>query len=372
MGGAGGEGDAAQFAQAYDALQPVQWPVTANGGTPRLFADGRFHTPSGKARMIAITPRPPAHAPDADHPFVFNTGRIRDQWHTMTRTGKTARLLAHIAEPFVEMHPEDARRAGVAAGGLARVHNGHGAMLARVVESEGQRPGSVFAPIHWNGCFSGQARAGVLVDAVVDGISGQPEFKHAPVAVSRHQAGWHGFVLSRQPLAEAPSHGLDGYWTRVKSKGGWLYELAGADAHCPWPGRAREAFGAEDGGGDWIELRDAAVNRYRAALIRDGGLEMACFFERSAAALPPRHWLEALLAQDGLSPGERTALLLGRPGAAAPDCGPIVCACHGVGENDLRKAIAAGAGSVEALGIRLKAGTNCGSCIPELKALLRA
>ncbi len=239
VGGAGGEGDAAQFAQAYDALQPVQWPVTANGGTPRLFADGRFHTPSGKARMIAITPRPPAHAPDADHPFVFNTGRIRDQWHTMTRTGKTARLLAHIAEPFVEMHPEDARRAGVAAGGLARVHNGHGAMLARVVESEGQRPGSVFAPIHWNGCFSGQARAGVLVDAVVDGISGQPEFKHAPVAVSRHQAGWHGFVLSRQPLAEAPSHGLDGYWTRVKSKGGWLYELAGADAHCPWAAPAR-------------------------------------------------------------------------------------------------------------------------------------
>jgi assimilatory nitrate reductase catalytic subunit len=287
----------------------------------------------------------------------------------MTRTGKTAKLLAHIAEPFVEMHPDDMRRAGVAAGGLARVHNAHGEMLARVVESEAQRPGSVFSPIHWNGRFSGQARVGVLINAVVDGISGQPEFKHAPVAVSRYQAGWHGFVLSRRPLAQHP----DGYWTRVKSKGGWLYELAGLEDHCPWPDRAREVLGDEgENGGDWIELKDFAVNRYRAALLKDGRLEMSCFFERNVAALPPRHWLEALLAKERIDHEERTALLMGRPGKAAPDCGRIVCACHGVGENDLKQAIAQGAKSVEALGIRLKAGTNCGSCIPELKALLQS
>lgn len=363
----GGEGENQPSAQAYDTLQPIQWPVTADGGTPRLFGNGRFFTPSGKARMIAIQPRPPAHGPDQIYPFVFNTGRIRDQWHTMTRTGKTAKLLAHIAEPFVEMHPDDARRVGVAAGGIARVRNGHGEMLARVVESEGQRPGSVFSPIHWNGRFSAKARVGVLVNPVVDEISGQPEFKHAPVAVERYAAGWYGFVVSRRPLAKP----MDGYWTRVKSRGGWLYELAGTEEHCPWPTLARESFGAEDeDSGDWIELKDAAVNRYRAALIKDGQMEMACFFERNAAALPPRHWLEALLAKDGISHEERTALLMGRPGAATPDCGRIVCACHGVGENDLKRAIAQGAGSVEALGIRLKAGTNCGSCIPELKTLL--
>ena len=355
-------------AEAYDALQPVQWPVLANGGTPRLFADGRFYTPSGKARMIAIQPRPPAHATDPIHPFVFNTGRIRDQWHTMTRTGKTAKLLAHIAEPFVEMHPRDVHKAGVSAGGLARVHNAHGEMVVRVVENPGQRPGSVFSPIHWNGQFSGQARVGVLVNAVVDEISGQPEFKHAPVAVERYAAGWHGFVVTRNCLAD----GLGGYWTRVRSKGGWLYELAGPEPHCPWPDQARELFGTHgENSGDWIELKDAAMNRYRAALIRDGRLEMACFFERNAAALPPRHWLDALLTKERIDHEERAALLMGRPGAATPDCGRSVCACFGVGENDLKKAIAAGAKSVEALGIELKAGTNCGSCIPELKALLQ-
>ncbi|MCP5278612.1 MAG: molybdopterin-dependent oxidoreductase [Thiobacillus sp.] len=356
-------------AEAYDTLLPIQWPVTSGGGTPRLFADGHFHTPSGKARMIAITPRPPAHAPDADHPFVFNTGRIRDQWHTMTRTGKTAKLLAHIAEPFVEMHPADARKAGVADGGLARVHNAHGEMVARVMESQGQRPGAVFSPIHWNGQFSGRARVGVLVNAVVDGISGQPEFKHAPVAVAPYAAGWHGFVISRRPLARD----MDGYWTRVRAKGGWRHELAGPEGACPWPEQVRNVFGEDSAAsGDWIELRDAAVNRYRAALLRDGRLEMVCFFERDAAALPPRHWLEALLDKDSISGEERTALLMGRPGKSAPDCGRIVCACFGVGENDLDRAIAAGAKSVEALGIQLKAGTNCGSCIPELKALLQA
>jgi assimilatory nitrate reductase catalytic subunit len=280
----------------------------------------------------------------------------------MTRTGKTARLLAHIAEPFVEMHPEDARLAGVANGGLARIHNTHGGMLARVVENPGQRPGSVFAPIHWNDQFSGQARAGVLPHAAVDPISGQPEFKHAPVAVAPWQGAWHGFVIARRPLGLE----LAGYWTRIRIKAGWRFELA--DEAGPWPAWLREDFGTL--GGDWVELKDAAMHRYRAALLKDGRLEMVAFFERQPGALPPRHWLEALLAKDALDREERTALLMGQPGKAAPDCGTIVCACHGVGENDLKRAIAQGARSVEALGIQLKAGTNCGSCLPELKALL--
>ncbi|MEW5770954.1 MAG: molybdopterin-dependent oxidoreductase [Pseudomonadota bacterium] len=351
-------------AAAYDDLRPLQWPVTAHGGTPRLFADGRFFTPSGKARMLAVTPRLPAHAADAAHPFVFNTGRIRDQWHTMTRTGKTARLLAHIAEPYVEVHPTDARRAGLADGGLARLASPHGEMLARVVASEGQRPGSLFAPIHWNAQFSARARVGALIDAVVDPISGQPEFKQAPVALAPYPAAWHGFVMARAPLS-MPGHG---YWTRIRAKACWRHELAGEDGQDEWPERLRAGY---SGDGDWIELRDRARGRYRAALLRDGRLEMVGFFEREAAALPPRHWLEGLFGKPGLSDAERAALLMGRPSQAVPDCGRIVCACFGVGENDLMRAIAEGADSVEALGLQLKAGSNCGSCIPELKTLLQ-
>jgi assimilatory nitrate reductase catalytic subunit len=350
---------------AYDALAPTQWPVTPAGGSPRLFADGRFYTPSGKARMLAITPQLPAHATDAEHPFVFNTGRVRDQWHTMTRTGKTAKLLAHIAEPYVEVHPGDAQHVGVEAGGLARIHNLHGEMLARVVTSTEQRPGSIFAPIHWNGQVSGQARVGVLVHRVVDPVSGQPEFKHAPVALAPYPAGWHGFVLSREPIDCEDA----GYWARVRCRSCWRHELAGPYIPDAWADRLGKAYADA---GDWIVLKDWAARRYRAAFVREGRLEMVSFFERDAAALPPRHWLEALFDKDRLSDEERTALLMGRPSKSVPDCGRIVCACFGVGENDLKRAIAQGAKSVEALGIQLKAGSNCGSCIPELKRLLSA
>jgi assimilatory nitrate reductase catalytic subunit len=360
-------------AAGYDALTPVQWPVNADGtGTPRLFGQGRYFTASGRARMLARPPRGPATPVDASQPFIFNTGRIRDQWHSMSRTGKTARLLAHIAEPYVEMHPADVRRAEVRPGAIARIRNGRGEMLARVVESPEQRPGSVFAPIHWNGETSAKARVDALVYAVTDAISGQPEFKHAPVAVEPYAATWYGFVMARAPVAcIASGDWKNGYWTQVRAKACWRHELAGIAGGCEgsgsWQAQLHEDFGQA---GDWIEMKDCGANRYRAAVIRAGRVEMVCFFDRDFAALPPRHWLEALFEKDRLSDAERSALLLGRPSQSVPDAGRIVCACFGVGENDLSQAIAQGVNSVEALGIRLKAGSNCGSCIPELKKLL--
>jgi len=153
-------------ASAYEALTPVQWPAQAGQGTPRLFADGRFFTPSGKARMLAITPQAPARTPDTAHPFVFNTGRVRDQWHTMTRTAKAPRLLAHIDEPFVEIHPEDARATGLVEGSLARVRSPQGEIRVRVRTSSGQRRQSLFAPIHWNDRYSARGRVGALIPAV--------------------------------------------------------------------------------------------------------------------------------------------------------------------------------------------------------------
>ncbi len=352
------------FAVAYDTLKPIQWPVTEAGrGTARMFGSGRYYHESGKARLVAAPPRPPAHAPDAGRPFVFNTGRIRDQWHTMTRSGKSARLLAHIDEPFVELHPDDLRRIGLQPGGLARVRGASGAVLARVTSSPEQRPGSVFTPIHWSGCHSAQARVGALIPAVTDPISGQPEFKQAPVAVEPYAAGWHGFVLSRQPLDCTEAE----YWTRVRGRAGWRHELAGLEADCPWPDRLRQRFGQEDG---WIVMHDRAHKRYRLALLQSDRVEIVAFFDREPTALPPRQWLESLFVKAALDDAERAALLLGRPSRAAPDSGRIVCACLGVGEHDIRRAIADGASSVDALGTKLKAGTNCGSCIPELKRML--
>jgi assimilatory nitrate reductase catalytic subunit len=355
---------------AYDRLQPVQWPArqtdAPTGGTARLFADGRYFTPTGRARMLAVTPRPPVHGADAELPLILNTGRIRDQWHTMTRTGKAAKLLAHIDQPYLEIHPGDARRLGIADGALASVCSLRGEMLARVQTSDAQQPGSVFAPIHWNRQFTGQGRVGVLAEAVADPISGQPEFKQTPVQVTAYAATWHGFIMTRQAL---DCGAQSGYWARVRGKASWRHELAGIDADQDWPARMRGLTGLP---GAWIDMQDRSLGRYRGALIEDGRLLAVYFLERDAARLPPRHWLESLFERDALNDAERSALLLGRPSQATPDCGRIVCACFGVGENTLKQAIAEGVDSVEALGLRLKAGSNCGSCIPELKRLLAA
>ena len=349
---------------AYDRLEPVQWPpVSAAEGKARLFADGRYPTATGKARMLPIQPRPPARSVNADRPLVLNTGRIRDQWHTMTRTGKTARLFTHIGEPYVEMHPHDMAVHGLSPGGLARLANARGEVLVRVAESANQRPGSVFVPIHWNDQYTARGRIGALIDAVTDPISGQPEFKHAPVAVAPYAADWQGFVLSRHELA-----GIDTpYWSRIRSHACWRFELAGGRAQWPTEENLRRWLGDRQ---DRIMLRDPAAARYRAALISDGRLQAVVFLDRQADALPPRRWLESLFERERLSEAERASLLLGRPAQTGTDVGRIVCACHGVGEQTIATAIAHGADSVEALGQALKAGTCCGSCIPELRALL--
>ena len=350
-------------ATGYDRLEPVQWPLCGPAtGEARLFGAGGFPTPSGKARMLPITPRLPAHQPDAARPLWLNTGRIRDQWHTMTRTGLSARLFAHVEEPFVALHPQDLRARGLAAGGLARVTNANGTVLVRVVEDTGLRPGSVFVPMHWNARFAALARVGALVTAVTDPISGQPEFKQVPVEVTPYPAAWHGFLLTRAEPQEIDA----AYWSAIRREACWRIELAGEDIGGPNDAQIARWLGAR---GELLELRDAAAGRYRAARICEGRLEAVFFLESSASALPPRAWLESLFAQETLGDAERASVLLGRAGRMT-DHGRIVCACHGVGERSLVAAIAAGAASVEALGARLKAGTGCGACVPELRALL--
>src|SRR5699024_5492628 len=135
----------------YDALAPLQWPVAANGGpnreavdARRLFCDGCFAGDDGRARFVAVTPRTPAHPPDADYPLVLNTGRLRDHWHSMTRTGKSARLSGHVVEPCVSVHPQDARQACIADGGIAELTSRWGRMRVRVAEDAGQQRGSLF------------------------------------------------------------------------------------------------------------------------------------------------------------------------------------------------------------------------------------
>ena len=299
---------------AYDALEPVQWPlpagarpVAANGGAAlapvRPFADGRFFTPSGKARLVALAPRAPRTSPSAAVPLVLNTGRTRDHWHTMTRTGRAGRLGAHRAEPFVEVHPDDAAVLALEDGDLATVGNERGRMIARVRITTDIRRGEVFAPMHWNAEFASLARVNALVAPEVDPISGQPELKHGAVRVERFAAARHGFVLAREPV-EIPG---SAYLARAKLRGCWRTEFAGDDGDRPWPEWARDVLGER---GDWIELRDPGGRRYRAAVLERRRL-VACLYVAAEPIRVDRDALADLFRADEITDEIRSVLLAG-------------------------------------------------------------
>jgi assimilatory nitrate reductase catalytic subunit len=350
----------------YETLQPVQWPVNSQApqGTQRLFVDGKFYTPNGKARMIPVAPHLPAVAVDGDFPLVLNTGRIRDQWHTMTRTGKVPRLNAHEIEPFVQVQASDAQLYQLQDGALARLTSRNGTMLARVQISEDQRPGSVFVPMHWNDAFARSARVDALVAPITDPISGQPESKHTPVRVEAYRPAWQGFVLSRTRLDFADAS----YCVCSRGAGFWRHELAGEVTPEDWRSWVQAAL---DSSGNWVEYRDAGMGRYRAACLQDGKLE-AVFFIATDQRLPEREWLSSLFTESQLGAAELTGLLVARPpNGAAADTGRNVCACFSVGEKTILNAIQTQElDSVEAIGLCLKAGTGCGSCVPEIRRLL--
>jgi assimilatory nitrate reductase catalytic subunit len=369
---------------AYDALAPVQWPVPARPGVPaetRFFAAGGFFTADRRARLVPTPPAAPASAVDARYPFALNTGRIRDQWHTMTRTAKTPRLSAHLAEPFVELNPADADRLGIAPATLARIESRQGTIVVRALLSDRQPAGTCFVPMHWTDQLASQARVDTLVAGQVDPVSGQPELKHTPVAVEPLHAAWYGFAVS----AARPRPSDLAYWALARAEGGWRLELAGATAPDDWRAFFAELCGLSVPPAAIHTYSDAGAGVHRLAAFagpaapersRSGSAEaserlLAAMFVAPEPVAVSRTWAAGLLQgrHDG---ARRLALLAGRGGADAPDTGALVCACCAVGTRQIEAAVAAGAHSVDAVGAATRAGSNCGSCRAEIGRLIDA
>jgi len=334
---------------AYDAMEPFRW-----GGEP--FYNGRYSTSDGRARLISVE-QMSLQGPLADWPMTLNTGRYRDQWHTMTRTGLAPRLARHRQEPFVEIHPDDAAALDIADCDLIRVSTPQGESVFPALLSEGQRRGELFTPIHWTDQQSTGGRTGLLPRPLTDPHSGQPGFKMTPARIEKLAVGWRGFLVAR----EAPS--MDGalYATRVRVPQGWLVEIAGDGDISAMAKRFLPA-------GDLVEATDAARGQLRAATLREGRLQAALYISRTGS-LPSRDWLiEQLEAADGPSSVE---LLAGRPAKPREDRGPVVCVCFDVGMKTILAAITGqGLATVEAVGSALSAGTNCGSCRPAIQKLI--
>ena len=345
----------------FDAMAPVQWPIRLGAQPqPRLFADGGFFSNDHKARFVA--PEIPALRTEttAARPLRLNTGRIRDQWHTMTRTGASPRLSQHLPEPFVEVHPDDAARSGVVDGGFARVTTDYGQCTLRVAVSDRQQRGMLFAPIHWSEATATASRVGSLVAPITDPFSGQPENKATPASIAPYEYVFRGFALSRTPL-DLPAHA---WWARVAVNGGHGYLFADNADLMDWQSWLKAAAAS-----DLAEYSDFGGGVYRAAAFSNDRIE-TCLFVGPARDAGDWNVVKGLFATEALNDEQRRALLSGKSTDGLASAGPIVCACFGVGRTAICEAIAAGARSAAEIGVQLKAGTNCGSCIPELKRLI--
>jgi len=353
---------------AYDELLPIQWPVAVDGeGAPRLFVDGRFQTPDGRARMVPVRPRGPAEATGDAFSMALNTGRIRDQWHTMTRTGLAPDLCRHAPEPYVEIHPDDAQAMGLKDGALARVLTARAEAVAVAKISDRQRRGSLFMPMHWTDAFAPSGRANALVAPHVDPISGQPEFKHTPARIRPYRETWKGFFLSRS--ARTSPLGADLVWRRIPHDACQRHEFAGR-GDAVERDALRKAL-TKGLAGELVSYEDPATGASRQAWVEDGRL-VAVLYMTAAGRLPSRDWLAELFAEPTLSSEARSALLFGRLSGAPVDRGPMVCACLKVGAKAVEAAICAGARTTDAVGAATGAGTNCGSCRPEIVRMIKA
>ena len=384
-------GGLAEISRAeYDALEPVQWPVAGKKpsvagrlgeGTPRLAVGGRFYHPDGKARFVATPPRAPANRVDEDYPLVLNTGRIRDQWHTMTRTGRAPRLADHLAEPYVDMHAQDALNAGVREGELARVATRWGSLVARLRTSGEQARGAIFVPIHWSATNSSDARVGALVNPVVDAISGEPEFKHTPARVEPMRVEWHGVLYVRDHPDNAVAPDVT-WWTRIRGNDFLRYEIAGReklfsrgeDSRGHREAWVHKLLGAPSKDSSYVDYEDASSGLYRAAHLSGDKLVACVFISARPDMLPSREWLARLLSKRRIDDNDRRGILAGRPLTAdTAATGPLVCSCFRVTRGAINQAIKChGLKTAAQVCEHTKTSTNRKTKQPENRALLAA
>ncbi|RWD01910.1 MAG: nitrate reductase [Mesorhizobium sp.] len=339
--------------------------VGTTGRQPiRFFADGNFYTPDRKARFIPIRVSTDIRT-TPDYPLILNTGRIRDHWHTMTRTGKSPRLSQHIAEPFVEIHPADAQHHGIGDADIVRLSSPRGAVLVRALITTRQRQGSVFAPMHWTDQFAAKGRLDALTAALADPVSGQPALKHVAVRIEKFAARAFGFAVMR----ERPEVIAADYWAVARCKGGWRVELAFADENIDWPGFAQSLFVSPEA--ELLAYHDRDAGQHRIAAFEGERLAGALFVAPGPVAVS-RGWAAEQLKTAHAGQRERFRIVAGRAGADRPDIGAIVCSCFSIGANQIAAAVGAGCSTVKAVGEALKAGTNCGSCRAEIRAIIGA
>ena len=348
----------------YDHLSPIQWPVKeSKRGTKRLFGEGHFYHNDYKARFIPVSMKEPQSQISPLYPFILNTGRTRDHWHTMTRTGKSPTLMNHRSEPWLAIHPDDAKIKGWQEESLVQIENPLGHVALKLVFDKGQRRGDVFAPIHWSQQFASSASIGQLIASHRDPLSGQPELKFSPVKIQPIQLIWKGVLFNRQDMSLSQK-GL--YWSKARRKAcsvTYVYSTFAVDDWIEW---LSTIFSEKR---QWIHYHDRAVGDFRSLSIKDNRLE-SVFFSSLSGFIPSPDIIEKTFLRDKVDSHDYVNVLSGQV-IEKDNKNPIICSCFNLKQDRIIQAIDdKKLMSPKAIGDHLKAGTNCGSCIPDLQRLI--
>ncbi|WP_223462929.1 MULTISPECIES: nitrate reductase [unclassified Pseudomonas] len=363
-----------------DKIGPQQWPFPtgSSAGTARLYLDGIFPTSSGRAQFVADPYRAAKEQRDARFPLTLITGRLRDQWHGMSRTGTAAQLFGHVSEAVLSLHPDELRRHRLQTGDLICLKSRRGAVIVPVASDDSVRPGQAFLPMHFGDRF---LKGGVnsLTLPAFDPLSKQPELKHSGVRLEPVHLPWHLFALiegdvqqhfeTLRPLCEAFSYVSVSLTGRERP----ALLIRAASAMAPDPQLLRDidqCLGLNDG--PVLAYDDPRRSIGKRVRIENGRITAI----RLAGETLARHWLQNLWLEGRTDEQLRRWLLAplsAPPGQVDAEAtgNKTLCNCKNVSQNAVCAGIRRGL-DLPGLKQELGCGTQCGSCVPEIKRLLAA
>ena len=387
---------------------PLQWPMREgeSAGKERLYENNVFPTASGKANFVNTVYKPVAEPRESRFPFSLTTGRLRDQWHGMSRTGTLGKLFGHVAEPVVQMNIQDMTRRLIKEGDLVHVTSKRGSILLPVQASKEVGMSQAFIAMHWGEEFlsglssTGERLAGVnaITTSAFCPTSKQPELKHAAVKILKAELPWTLLGVAWLPSDQALA-GREALKTLMRlfpfascvpfgdnaadaatQRTGLLFRAAGHEAPKEEVFKQIETvlgLNVSAGSSQVMRYADKKKGQHRTIKLTDNRehAELEAFL--LAGDTRSEAWVKTLL-QDSL-PAQSYGRMLLVPGSKAPIAvqsrGKAVCTCFNVTDSAITEQLAKSFGSDERrfaeLQTALKCGTNCGSCVPELKRMVR-
>jgi assimilatory nitrate reductase catalytic subunit len=358
---------------------PQQWPFKEgeDQGQARLYTDGAFQHPNGRARFMNTIYKTTADKTDARHPLHLLTGRLRDQWHGMSRTGTVAQLYNHVDEPVISMNADDMSRRQIKTNDIVKISNKRGSLNIRVQQSDELKPAETFIPMHWGKQFMNGLGVNALMPAAFDSTSKQPELKHTTIKIEKLDLPWQmtlirnckdlSLIAEIRKLLKHFDYATCGLYGRENS----MVVLRASHQTAPSDqviDHLDTLLGMIEGA-PMLYYDDAKRGISKRILVESNQVTGVRLIGETLAA----DWLKQVMLQGEFTDELRRWALapLSTPPTGQKTRGKIICNCYDVSENEIIETCEDGA-DLQTLQAKLKCGTECGSCVPELKRLVHA